>query len=469
MRQHAPLVYFNPKPPDHESYSSIAPKLVSLCCGCVVACLTVMCAAAAVAQMPPARVVVAPVQQRELATGQTFVGTVEASRISTVGSTVEGRVVEFLVNEGDAVSKDDVLARLRTRQLEIKLAVAQAELELRRHELAELEKSLPLQIEQAHARMLAAKALMDYTQARKKRNEALFSRKVTSETDMQEIISLAEGAQQKYRENQSAWKMATATRTEKIEQSRSQVLSADEETNRLKDEIEEHTIRAPFNGYVTAEHTEVGQWIAKGNSVVEIVEIDSVEVEVPVPESYISQLRLGMTARVTMGALPGRSWLAPMVAIVPRADVRSRSFPVKVRLKNEEGANGPLFRPGMFARVTLAAGKKGNVLVVPKDAVVFGGEVPTVYAVAPMPPAAKPPAAKPGPAPPSGVPQGPAPDAIARRVAVEIGASVEDLIEIRGQIKAGERVVVEGNERLFPGQPLIIVNKDESKPTTAGQ
>jgi len=372
--------------------------------------------------------------------------------------------VEFLVNEGDAVSKDDVLARLRTRQLEIKLAVARAELELRRHELAELEKSLPEQIEQAHARMLAAKALVDYTQARRKRNEALFTRKVTSENDMQEIISAAEGAQQRYRENQSAWKMATATRAEKIEQARSRVLSAEEETNRLKDEIEEHTIRAPFNGYVTAEHTEVGQWIAKGNPVVEIVEIDSVEVEVPVLETYIHRLSLGMTARVTMGALPGEYWEATVVAIVPRADLQSRSFPVKVQLKNEKRANGPLFKPGMFARVTLAVGKKDNVLVVPKDAVVFGGELPTVYAVAPMPPSPKPAAG-----PPAGAPAGPTPDGIARRVVVEIGASVDGLIEIRGQIKAGERVVVEGNERLSPGRPLIIVDKDGSKPTSTGQ
>ena len=131
------------------------------------------------------------------------------------------------------------------------------------------------------------------------------------------------------------------------------------------------SIRAPFPGYVTKEHTEVGQWLVEGDPVVEVVRVDSVDVEVPVPEKYISQIEVGATqARVTVGSLPGKSWPAPVHAIVLRADPRSRCFPVQVRLANPRASDDVLLKPGMFARVALPTGGKGPALVVPKDAVV---------------------------------------------------------------------------------------------------
>ncbi len=431
-----------------------AVRLVSALAGWLV----VAYCAASVAQMPPAQVLVAEVQQRELAAGYTFVGTVTPLRTSTVGSPVDGRVIELMVREGDAVNKGDALAQLRTRQLEIRLAAAKAELELRMQELAELKESLPAEIEQARARMLIAKATRDFTAARLRRTQTLFARKVTSEDDLQEVRSAAQGAEHKYVEDTSAWKLAVATQEEKIGQARARMVSAEEEVHRLEDEITEHTIEAPFDGYVTAEHTEVGQWIAQGAAVVDVIEIGSVDVEVFVLESYVPRLKVGMTARVTIGALPGQSWTAPVSAIVPQADIRSRSFPVKVRLENRDGPNGPLFKPGMFARVTLPLGEKGLVLLVPKDALVLGGERPTVYAVAPLPN---------GPAPGGGpstgkTSPGPLPDGVARMVTVELGTAVDGLIEVRGELSPGERVVVEGNERLFPGQPVSIVDKTAS-------
>ena len=430
--------------------------------------------APAAAQMPPARVLVAEVQQRELAAGATFVGTVAASRTSMVGSPVEGRVVELLVEEGDDVKQNDPLARLRTRQLEIQLAAAKAEFSLRSWELAELSESLPEQIKQAQHRVLASQALKDFTASRLKRTKTLYDRKATSEDDLQEVSSAADGAEQKYLEDTSAWKLAVATREEKLAQAQARLVAQQEEVNRLQDEIDEHTIRSPFDGYVTEEHTEIGQWIAKGAAVVEVVELKSVDVEVSVLESYAPRVRLGMPAQVTIGDLPGqpgagesrsRWWTAPVSAILPKADVRSRTFPIKVRLDNPTGPGGPAFKAGMSASVTLQVGTTAKVLLVPKDALVLGGRVPMVYVATPMPkqptPQGGPPAGGPPPkgSPPGGPPAGPSPDSVASAVPVELGMAVDGLVEVRGDLKPGQRVVVEGNERLFPGRPLIVVEQ----------
>lgn len=410
--------------------------------------------------MPPARVQVAKVQQREVATGQTFVGSVEPVRTSTVGSLVEGRVVEMLVNEGDRVRRGDALAKLRIMQLEIELAGAKAELELRQQQLAELENGTrPEEIEQARARMMAASALMDYAAAQLRRSKSLYERKATSIDELQEKESAAMAARQKYLETKAAWEEAVAgPRGEQIAQARASVAIQEENIRRLEDDISEHTIVAPFDGYVTAEHTEVGQWIAKGSPVAEVVALDSVEVEVAVLESYAPKVQLGTTARVSIGALPGKVWEAPVVAVVPKADVRSRNFPVRVRLENPAEPDGVLLKSGMFARVTLPVGDRQPALLVPKDAVVLGGRTPVVYAVAPMPGGQGPP----GGGPPAGASQGPAPDGMARQVPVTLGASVDDWVEVRGPLGLEDRVVTIGNERLFPGRPLIVIN---GKPT----
>lgn len=414
-------------------------------------------AASAAGQTPPARVKVAPVQERQMATGHTFVGTVTPLRTSTVGSPVEGRVVELAVNEGDTVKKDQKLAQLRTRQLEIQLAAANAELGLRKQELAELENgSRPEEIRQAHARMSAAKALSEFTRLRLKRMQTLFARDAASEDQLQESASAAEEAAQVYLEKKAAWELAVAgPRKEKIEQARARAVAQQEGIKRTEDDIAEHTIVAPFDGYVTREHTEVGQWIAKGDPVAEVVELDSVHVEVPVLESYVSRLRVGMPARVTLAALPGQDFSAQVELIVPQADVRSRSFPVKVRLKNRPSPGGVLFNPGMFARVTLPLGSKQKVPVVPKDAVVLGERSPYVCVVDPMP---KQPPSEENPSD-GGSSKEPAPDGVARRVPVELGAADDGWIEVRGPLGPGDRVVVEGNERLFSGTPVIIIKK----------
>jgi multidrug efflux pump subunit AcrA (membrane-fusion protein) len=199
------------------------------------------------------------------------------------------------------------------------------------------------------------------------------------------------------------------------------------------------------------------------------VNLDQVDVEVPVPERYFSRVKLGMTARVTAAALPDWSEEKPVTSRVPSADVRSRTFRVKVRLENEEGPDGQrLLSAGMFAQVTLPVGPQEKALLVPKDAVVSGGEYPVLYAVDVLPSTETGQPGKPGgpgQGAPGGPPAGPPPDGLARWVPVELGAAKGRLIEVRVRdsrlLSGGDLVVVEGNERLFPRCPVAIINRDQ--------
>ncbi len=399
------------------------------------------------AQEAPMPVSVASVVQRDVSAGQTFVGTVLPTRVSTVGSAVADRVVEFPVNEGDRVERGQLLARLRTQALEIQLAAARSELELRRQELAELENgSRPEEITQARARMLSAKALMAYTKTRLDRYQRLYKKDTAAEDEMNEAVSAHDQATQAYEEAKAALALAVeGPRKEKIAQARARANAQEEEIRRIEDEIERHRIVAPFDGYVVAEHTEVGQWLAVGDAVIELAELDIVDVRVQVLEDYIRHVRIGTEARVELGGLPDRAFAGPVVLIVPQADVRSRCFPVNVRLKNQPSGTRPrkrgtvddiVLKAGMFARVTLPVGNRVKAIMVPKDALVLGGPAPVVYALDPE--------------------AGDAKRGKVRQVQVVLGVASGGLIQVEGSLAAGQQVVVRGNERLRPNQAVVV-------------
>lgn len=394
--------------------------------------ILVLAGIAAAQQMPPAPVVVAPVVEREVGARRSFVGTVEPSRLSTVGSEVEGVVVEYLAEEGDRVEQGRPLARLRTRLLEIRLEAERATLELRKQALAELENgSRPEEIDEARARFKRAQIAVEVNDWKLARAQTLQKTNVISETELYDARLAARQAADDLRAAEAAFKLVEAgPRKERIAQARAQVKVQEARIAELEDDLERHTIRAPFDGYVVAEHTEVGQWVSKGDAVAAVAALDEVDVRVPVVEDYVRGVKLGLKLVVTIDALPGQMLEGRLDAIVPQADARARTFPVKIRVRNPRDESGVLIKAGMFARIHVPVGKRRTALVVPKDALVLGGPQPIVFVVR---------------------------DGAAVPVPVKTGIAVDSFIQVEGQIAAGDQVVVRGNERLRPNAPVQVV------------
>jgi RND family efflux transporter MFP subunit len=385
---------------------------------------------------PPSLVAVSPVVEREVAASQAVVGTVMPLRKATIGSAVDGRVIEFPLNEGDRVERGGMLAQLLTDTIQLELAAAEAELELRKQELAELQNGTrPEEIEQAKARMASAHARWQYAQARRARADRVGQ--AMSDEEREEMAALAVEAEQAYLDARSGHQLAVeGPRKEQIAQAAAQVAVQQATVDRLKDQITKHTIIARFPGYVTAEHTEVGQWVKQGDPVAEVAALDEVEVVAQVVEQFVPHIRTGMTVAVEIPAL-GRKPLSGVVsAIVPQADVQARTFPVKVRVKNELSEDGPLMKSGMYARVMLAAGNKQKATLVLKDALVLGGAQPVIFILDAAPNAK----------------QGPV-----RPVPVQLGTSIGSMIQVTADgLQPGQLAIVQGNERLRPGQNVQV-------------
>lgn len=447
---------------------------------------------------PPAALVeVKAAEVRNLPGNFTFVGTVNPARRAVLGSAVDGRL-EAIIDDGVWVEKGAPIARLRTNTITIEIQGAEAERDLRQHEVEEIKNgSLPEEKQMAAAKLASTEALEKYAQQRYERILSLFERgQATSKEEVEQAHSALEAAKANRSaaaaENELAIK---GPRAEKVKQADDRLLMQQEAVNHLHDRRNKYLIRPYFNGYVTTKYAEVGAWIKQGDPLVEVIELTPVEITVNVPEKHISQVYPDMPAEVRIDGVSLReAWTGTVVRIVPQADLRSRTFAVKVRLENQEQFNDakpsseakPIssaandtqptdtaadtpeadientleteiqpgqrklhkFKAGMLAHVSMRLGEKRDVLLIPKDALVLGGSVidgqPTyrVYV------------AKSGDG---------GKTFQAQPVQVSLGGFAGDWAEVVSQVEGalvkGSQVVTEGNERLQPGQAIRFNDK----------
>lgn len=406
--------------------------------------LTAMAPHAVLAQ-GAAPVVVAPVVEGEITVGQTFVGSAEPTRRSIVGSAVDGRVVEVPVEEGDFVGYEagrttvadsqnpdpetvgQPLAQLRTGTIDIQIAGSKAELQLREHELAEMEAGTrQKELEQRQAELERAQAAKDFAKSRYDRLSSLST--AAAKDEVEQAYSAWIAAEQNLKAAEAAVALAQeGPRQEQKDQAKARLQMQQEAVALLEDRRKKYTIRAPFEGYVVSKLTEVGAWIQTGDPVAEVVQIDPMQVTVAVPDSYIGNVSRGSDVTVRFDALGDRLFRGQVFRVVPQADVRSRTFPVTVWLENPRGADGDhVIKVGMLAHATI--GRRQQAVLVPKDALVLGGPKPVVYAT-----------------------DGPVrvgADTAVRPVTVTVGVAYGDMVQVAGALGPGQTVVVEGNERL---------------------
>ena len=197
----------------------------------------------------------------------------------------------------------------------------------------------------------------------------------------------------------------------------------------LQYDLNKSKIYAPFNGYITEEHTQVGPWLEEGGNVVELIDIDNVEVVVDMPEKYVHQVRVGEEVSVRFNSLPEIEFKGQLVSIVPEADQASRAFPVKIKILNPDHTIKAL----MSAKATFNLGELKSASLVPKDSITDSGGTKIVFIVR---------------------------NGVAQPVPVITGTALDNYIEIQGEFEVGEQVVVRGNERLRPMQPVEITSEN---------
>jgi RND family efflux transporter MFP subunit len=270
-------------------------------------------------------------------------GYVTARRQATVSAQITGTLTAVLIEEGDKVSKDQVLARLDDSAYKAALdtAVAQA---------------------------AAAHALVAQFQAQLAQNLRDATREESLATSGLVSTQLAEQART----------LADSMRAQLGSQQK-QAVSADAQVVEAKVNFDYCVVRAPFNGVITTKDAQVGEIISPFSAgggftrtgIGTIVDMDSLEVDVDVNEAYIGRVKPNMPAEAVLDAYPDWKIPAHVIAIVPAADRGKATVKVRVALEHKDSR----IVPDMGVRVSFLEVKPKVATQAPRGALIPAGAI----------------------------------------------------------------------------------------------
>ena len=247
-------------------------------------------------------------------------GYVTARRIATVSSKITGKVSEVLIEEGQRVAADEVLARLDATDAQAQLALSQAQLA-----------SSQSQLDEARAQLLLAERTLT-------RQRELAQQQLVAKSALDAAVA--------DRDSRAA-RLGSLQRAVKV---------ANNQLDIARIGVDNAVIRAPFAGVIVAKAAQPGEMIspvsAGGGSIRTgigtLVDMDSLEVQVDVNEAYIGRVTPKMPVEAVLNAYPDWKIPAEVIAIVPTADRSKATVKVRIALKSKD----PRIVPDMGVRVS---------------------------------------------------------------------------------------------------------------------
>jgi RND family efflux transporter MFP subunit len=222
-----------------------------------------------------------------------------------------------------------------------------------------------------------------------------------------------------------------------LARARAEASQAEAELARAQYDLENATIRAPFAGVVTERHAQPGAYVGLGAPIATLLDPRSLEIEVDMPVRLVPSLSEGMTVPARFG--DGPEMTARLRSVLPVEAVSTRTRPVRFALDLDETQELRL-ASGKSVTLSIPVSAPRKALTIPKDALVQSRGSWIVYTVE---------------------------DGKAAPRDVALGQPTGERIEITRGLLPGDTVVVRGNERLRPGQPVTPRPADPAAETAA--
>ena len=186
-------------------------------------------------------------------------------------------------------------------------------------------------------------------------------------------------------------------------------------------------ISSPLKGTIKTRHIKVGEFVRKGDKLVEILDIDKIIVKVNIPEQEILSIQVGQNVEVALYIMEKKTFLGRVKNIGLEADSSNRTFPVEILVDNKERQ----LRAGMLARATFTKNVDQDQIVIPRHTVLERDQGRVVYVFE---------------------------DGKAFRRDITIGLSQLDQVQVVQGLNKGELIVVEGHTKLTDGEEVNVVN-----------
>ena len=331
-------------------------------------------------------------------------GYVTARRRATVSSKVTGKLIEVNIEEGMAVREGQVLARLDDSTVRASLGLAQAQLQASKGAVPEIEVRL-------------AEARVNLGRREQLRKDGLVT---PSEIDQAEAEVNSLSA--------------------RIASVREQIAVAESQVVVQQTALSDMVIRAPFSGVAISRDAQAGEMVSPVSAgggftrtgICTIVDMQSLEIEVDVNESYINRVVPAQPVTAVLDAYPDWEIPATVITTVPTADRQKATVLVRIGFN----ALDPRILPDMGVKVTFlreadadAPARAQPMTLVPAAAIRSDGDTSYVFVVR---------------------------DQTVERRAIQTGGTDGDRLEVTAGLKGGDRVVVSPPPELAEGVSIVI-------------
>jgi membrane fusion protein (multidrug efflux system) len=201
-------------------------------------------------------------------------------------------------------------------------------------------------------------------------------------------------------------------------------------------QLKDARIAAPFKGIVGARSVSPGQVISKNTTLTWVVNFDPVKVEFNVPERFLGQLHQNQNIEIRVASYPRQRFTGKVYFIAPYVDTATRTALVKAQIPNPDLR----LRPGMFANLDLTLQLRPDATVVPEAALnrVLENDKATLFVVDS--------------------------NQTAQLRPVEVGVRLAGRVEILKGVEPGEKVIVEGLQKIGPGMKVTLAPPEAQKP-----
>ena len=293
----------------------------------------------------------------------TYVGSLLPNQRVLMRSQIDGVIEGINFEEGDEITKEKRLIDISTKELQLKLKIA-----------------------------IADSNLADINI---KRDEKLASSNLISSSQLDQTRTRAESAR------------------------------LNKELARIS--LKKSLISSPLDGTVKTRHVKVGEFVRKGDKLVEILDLSRVIVKVNIPELEVLEVKTGQKVEIALYIMEEIIFSGEVKNIGLEADSNNRTFPVEIHVSNSER----MLRPGMLARATFTKSIDDEQIVIPRHTILEKERGRVVYVFDK--------------------------GKVFQRD-IQPGLSQKDQVQVIKGLKKGELIVVEGHNKLSDGEEVNVVN-----------
>ncbi len=196
--------------------------------------------------------------------------------------------------------------------------------------------------------------------------------------------------------------------------------------------LTEAVLRAPFSGVIVSRQVEVGEYVAPGSPVAVLMDVSSLQAEVLLDPRDALDVRPGARVTARVFARPDERFEGEVLRVGEAIDAQTRRLPVEVEIRDP----GRRLRPGLVARYEVEVGEPRAVLTVDADSSFERFEATQVYVVDDQ--------------------------SVAHRRSVTLGSIRGGRAEVIEGLEEGDRVVVEGQDRVLDAEPVRVIDRADA-------